>query len=391
MRILKKILKALGALLVVARRPRRLPAVVDLPEAPGHRRLRARGRGRDVQVHRHPGGRVLSPEEVDGYARKLLAEMTLQQKVLQMSGDTSLWDMIKLITVEKGKYNDAPITAGADTRLAIPPIGFSDGPRGVVLNHSTAFPVAMARGASWDRELAEAGRGRDREGDPGPGRHSLGRRLRQPPAPPVVGPRAGDARRGPVPPRGAGGGVGRGGAGPQGDGLREALRAQHDRGDADEGGRARRRADAARGVPAALRAPGRGRRRLLHERLQQGERRLRRREPAPPARDPEGGVGLPRLRDVRLLHGGLRREEGGARRARPRDALDQSLRQDARRRGREGRGAAGRDRRGGPAPAAAQDRVRDTPRPDRLPRDTRPGERARRPSRGRSPRRASSC
>ena len=68
-------------------------------------------------------------------------------------GDTSLWDMIKLITVEKGKYNDAPIAAGADTRLAIPPIGFSDGPRGVVLNHSTAFPVAMARGASWDREL----------------------------------------------------------------------------------------------------------------------------------------------------------------------------------------------------------------------------------------------
>ncbi len=90
---------------------------------------------------------------MDGYARKLLAEMTLQQKVLQMSGDTSLWDMIKLITVEKGKYNDAPIAAGADTRLAIPPIGFSDGPRGVVLNHSTAFPVAMARGASWDREL----------------------------------------------------------------------------------------------------------------------------------------------------------------------------------------------------------------------------------------------
>ena len=79
--------------------------------------------------------------------------MTLQQKVLQMSGDSSLWDMLKLVTVEKGKYNDTPIAAGADTRLAIPPIGFADGPRGVVLNHSTAFPVAMARGASWDRDL----------------------------------------------------------------------------------------------------------------------------------------------------------------------------------------------------------------------------------------------
>jgi beta-glucosidase len=79
--------------------------------------------------------------------------MTLQQKVLQMSGDTSWWDLLKLITIEKWKFNDHPIAAGADVRLAIPPIGFSDGPRGVVLGHSTAFPVAMARGASWDREL----------------------------------------------------------------------------------------------------------------------------------------------------------------------------------------------------------------------------------------------
>ena len=70
--------------------------------------------------------------------------MTLRQKVLQMSGDSSIWDLIKLITVEKMKYNDYPITAGADTRLVIPPIGFADGPRGVVMNHSTAFPVAMA-------------------------------------------------------------------------------------------------------------------------------------------------------------------------------------------------------------------------------------------------------
>ena len=100
-----------------------------------------------------PRGRVLSGDEVEGYARKLLGEMTLQQKVLQMSGDSSIWDLIKLITVEKGKYNDYAITAGADKRLAIPPIGFSDGPRGVVMNHSTAFPVAMARGATWDRDL----------------------------------------------------------------------------------------------------------------------------------------------------------------------------------------------------------------------------------------------
>jgi len=100
-----------------------------------------------------PIGRTLSPAEVDGYARRILSEMTLQQKILQMSGDTWIWDLLKFITIEKGKYNDYAIAGGADIRLAIPPIQFSDGPRGVVMNHSTAFPVAMARGASWDRHL----------------------------------------------------------------------------------------------------------------------------------------------------------------------------------------------------------------------------------------------
>lgn len=100
-----------------------------------------------------PKGKALSAGEVDGYARRLLAEMTLEEKVLQMSGDSALWDLIKLITVERGKYNDYPIPAGAQKRLAIPPLGFADGPRGVVLGHSTCFPSALARGASWDRAL----------------------------------------------------------------------------------------------------------------------------------------------------------------------------------------------------------------------------------------------
>jgi beta-glucosidase len=153
MRILKKILKVVGALLSV------LVLLVALllwwthPKRPVDGVLvREAGPGvfkfTDV-----PTGRALSPEEVDGFARRLLAGMTLQQKVLQMSGDTSLWDLVKLMTIEEGKYNDEPIRAGADRRLLIPPIGFSDGPRGVAMNHSTAFPVAMARGASWDREL----------------------------------------------------------------------------------------------------------------------------------------------------------------------------------------------------------------------------------------------
>jgi beta-glucosidase len=100
-----------------------------------------------------PHGRVLTPEEIDFYAGKILAEMTLTEKVHQMSGDTGWWEMAKLITVERLKYNDSPILAGRNPRLGIPPVAFSDGPRGVIMHHSTCFPVAMARGASWDLDL----------------------------------------------------------------------------------------------------------------------------------------------------------------------------------------------------------------------------------------------
>jgi len=153
MRILKKVLKVIGALLLLAVALAAFLLWWTHPKRPVDGAfVREAGPG-VFKFTDIPQGRALSAEEVEGYARKLLAEMTLQQKVLQMSGDSSLWDLIKLVTIEKGKYNDYPITAGADTRLAIPPIAFSDGPRGVVLNHSTAFPVAMARGASWDRGL----------------------------------------------------------------------------------------------------------------------------------------------------------------------------------------------------------------------------------------------
>jgi beta-glucosidase len=153
MRTLRKIFKSLGALLLVLVALAAFLLWWTHPKRPVSGSFVREAGPSTFKFTDIPRGRVLAPAEVEGYARKVLAEMTLQQKVLQMSGDSSLWDVLKLITVEMGKYNDRPIAAGADTRLAIPPIGFSDGPRGVVMNHSTAFPVAMARGASWDRDL----------------------------------------------------------------------------------------------------------------------------------------------------------------------------------------------------------------------------------------------
>ncbi len=99
-----------------------------------------------------PRGRELTPQEVDQYTDKLLSEMTLQEKVHQMSGDTWLWELVLLLTVDRKQY-DRAILAGANRRLEIPPLSFSDGPRGVFRGHSTCFPVAMARGASWDVDL----------------------------------------------------------------------------------------------------------------------------------------------------------------------------------------------------------------------------------------------
>jgi beta-glucosidase len=45
--------------------------------------------------------------------------------------------------------------AGYNRRLQIPPLSFTDGPRGIVMGQATAFPVAMARGASWDIHLEQ--------------------------------------------------------------------------------------------------------------------------------------------------------------------------------------------------------------------------------------------
>ena len=78
--------------------------------------------------------------------------MMLAEKVHQMSGDTPMLrgglEMLRA-------YNPHPLPAGENLRLGKPGIRFSDGPRGVVMYHSTCFPVSMARGASWDLDLEE--------------------------------------------------------------------------------------------------------------------------------------------------------------------------------------------------------------------------------------------
>jgi len=80
--------------------------------------------------------------QVEARIDMLLPQMTLAEKVAQMHGSgiaDGLWE-----------------TSGND-ELGIPRFRMTDGPRGVgvLTGISTAFPVAMARGATWDPALEE--------------------------------------------------------------------------------------------------------------------------------------------------------------------------------------------------------------------------------------------
>lgn len=94
----------------------------------------------------------LTPEETEARAHDLLDQMTLDEKIDQMSGDLSFFPSVLQMLVA---YNQRPYPAGKNKRLGIPEIAFTDGPRGVVAKHATTFPVTAARGATWDPALEE--------------------------------------------------------------------------------------------------------------------------------------------------------------------------------------------------------------------------------------------
>lgn len=87
--------------------------------------------------------------DADRAADQLIAQLTDAELLGLLDGDSPWW-MLPLIPVLLGRR---PFVAGAVARLGIPGIRFSDGARGVVIGKSTAFPVTMARAATWNAEL----------------------------------------------------------------------------------------------------------------------------------------------------------------------------------------------------------------------------------------------
>lgn len=96
--------------------------------------------------------RIQNGSDLSDETERLLEQLTPEEKLWLLDGDSEFWS--GLAEMSQG-YNRKPIVMGEVARLGIPGLRFSDGPRGVVMGNSTAFPVSMARGATWDLELEE--------------------------------------------------------------------------------------------------------------------------------------------------------------------------------------------------------------------------------------------
>ena len=94
----------------------------------------------------------MTTTEIENEAQQILEKMTLDEKIGQMGGDLPYFPTIIQMYVS---YNTRPYPAGINKRLDLPAIRFSDGPRGIVMKGATTFPVASARGATWDIALEE--------------------------------------------------------------------------------------------------------------------------------------------------------------------------------------------------------------------------------------------
>src|SRR5437764_1398391 len=80
--------------------------------------------------------------EVEARVDALLSQMTVAEKIDQMHGSSPIPANGLFITPD-------------NARLAIPGFAMVDGPRGVAwyAGNATAFPVGIARGATWDPDL----------------------------------------------------------------------------------------------------------------------------------------------------------------------------------------------------------------------------------------------
>jgi len=90
----------------------------------------------------------------DRLAAAIVASLTEEERLGCLEGSVPFWAGVD--DLQHHGYHRRPFPATAVPRLGVPGFAFSDGPRGVVVDHATCFPVSMARGATWDPALEEA-------------------------------------------------------------------------------------------------------------------------------------------------------------------------------------------------------------------------------------------
>jgi beta-glucosidase len=94
----------------------------------------------------------MTEAEADTTAREIIKKMSLKEKVFEMHGHGVVRFGLSIMFSK----NIKPVEAGGNKHFNVPPTIFLDGPRGVSFyKGATAFPVTMARGASWDIDLEE--------------------------------------------------------------------------------------------------------------------------------------------------------------------------------------------------------------------------------------------
>ncbi len=96
---------------------------------------------------------IKNGQKISQAVRILLSELTKDEQLSLLDGDEPFYSGLRKILCDR--YNRVPFVHGSIPHLEIPGIRFTDGPRGIVMGASTAFPVSMARGATWDTALEE--------------------------------------------------------------------------------------------------------------------------------------------------------------------------------------------------------------------------------------------
>jgi len=94
-----------------------------------------------------------TPDTLSQDSTAQVAKMTLKEKVGLMTGRSLTKLLLPIHFVFFKHYNRTPYPNNPVPRLGVPTMKFCDGPRGVVSQHSTCFPVPMARGATFDVDL----------------------------------------------------------------------------------------------------------------------------------------------------------------------------------------------------------------------------------------------